>query len=316
LRSDHQAVEYIYIAASARDARYTRICVASVRYFYPDVAIKLLAGGPLERGLADELRYYWNVGMADLPSGDYGWGFVKLEPLFGPGGERFLVLDSDTVMAGPVLGLWSGDDVPFLVDDESQTEENTRRLYYDWRLVGQIDPKPQPPAFVFNSGQWFGTAGMLTREDFSPWLEWAMPRRVHYPAIFKQGEQGIFNYVLNRKAALAGLNVRRRKIMRWPGHGMDGLIAPSVADRTAPPLVVHWAGMKKPRLSDMAGADVLHLFETLYYSSLPAGGLQQRLANLRYPLADWRHDVGVRIRQRMEAMRKGASELTSHWRRA
>jgi hypothetical protein len=63
-------VDCIYIAASARDARYTRICVASVRYFYPDVAIKLLAGGQLERGLADELRF-WNVGMADLPSGDY-----------------------------------------------------------------------------------------------------------------------------------------------------------------------------------------------------------------------------------------------------
>jgi hypothetical protein len=270
--------------------------VASLRYFYPDVAIKLLAGGPLERGLADELRFYWNVGKADLPSGDYGWGFVKLEPLFGPRGERFLVLDSDTVMAGPVLDLWSGDDAPFLVDDETQTEADTRQLYYDWRLVAQIDPKARAPGFVFNSGQWFGTAGILTRDDFSPWLEWEMPRQLRHPTIFKQGEQGVFNYILNQKA-LAGLNVRRRKVMRWPPHGMDGLIAASVADRTAPPLVVHWAGMKKPRLGDMTGADLLTFFEKRYFERLPAGSVRRVVAGPRHILSERLRGVQVRARK-------------------
>jgi hypothetical protein len=301
LDPDNQAVECIYVAASARDARYTRICVASLRYFYPDVAIKLLAGGRLERGLAHELRHYWNVGMADLPSGDYGWGFIKLEPLFGPGGERFLVLDSDTVIAGPVLDLWSADDAPFLVDDEAQTETDTRRLYYDWRRVSQIDPKAQPPGFVSNSGQWFGTAGMLAREDFSPWLEWTMPRRLRYPEMFMPGDQGVLNYILNQKAALADLNVRRRKIMRWPGHGMDGLSEASVTDRTAPPLVVHWAGMKKPILGAMAGADILRLFEKFYYSRLPGREVRRFFTGVHYPLADWRHDLSQRIRLRIGA---------------
>src|SRR5580693_2301981 len=78
------SVDCIYIAASAADARYTRICVASVRYFYPEIPIRILAGGTLQRGLAAELRKCWNVEIADLPIyGDYGWGFVKLEALFG-----------------------------------------------------------------------------------------------------------------------------------------------------------------------------------------------------------------------------------------
>jgi hypothetical protein len=289
-------INCIYIAASARDARYTRICVASLRYFYPELTIKLLAGGPLERGLAHEVRHYWNVGLVDLPSGDYGWGFVKLETLFGPRGERFLVLDSDTVMAGPVLDLWSDDGAPFLVDDENQTEDNTRRLYYDWRRVGQIDPKAQPPAFVFNSGQWFGTAGVLTREDFSPWLEWTMPRRLRYPAMFMPGDQGVLNYIFNQKAVLAGLSVRRRKIMRWPGHGMDGLSAASVADQTAPPLVVHWAGMKKPRIRAMTGADLLTFFEKRYYQRLPGGSVRRIIAGSRHPLSEWVSDIQVRAR--------------------
>src|SRR5436190_24325005 len=90
-------VDCIYIAACARDARLTRICVASIRYFYPDVPITLLAGDILQRGLAKQLKRYWNVDLADLPLGDYGWGLVKLEPLFGPSGQRFMVCDVDTI---------------------------------------------------------------------------------------------------------------------------------------------------------------------------------------------------------------------------
>ncbi|MEP6740880.1 MAG: hypothetical protein ABJB61_00165, partial [bacterium] len=96
-------VDCIYLAACARDARLTRICVASIRYFYPDVPIRLLAGDILQRGLAKELKRYWGVELVDLPEGDYGWGLVKLEPLFGPPGQSFLVMDVDTVMTGRLL---------------------------------------------------------------------------------------------------------------------------------------------------------------------------------------------------------------------
>ena len=48
--------------------------MASVRYFYPEIAIRLLVGGRLQRGLEDELRRYWDVAIADLPRADYGWG--------------------------------------------------------------------------------------------------------------------------------------------------------------------------------------------------------------------------------------------------
>ena len=222
-------VDCVYIAASAGDARYTRICVASVRYFYPEIPIRLLAGGRLQRGLADELQKYWNVGAAQLPAtGDYGWGFVKLEALYGPPGERFLVLDSDTVLTGPVLNMWNDSCAPFLVDDEKQTEADTKRLYYDWENLRKIDPSAQPPEFVFNSGQWFGTAGVLTRADFAPWLDWTMPRKLRHPELFMPGEQGVLNYLFNRKAALEELQVERRPIMRWPGHSMDGLDAERV----------------------------------------------------------------------------------------
>jgi hypothetical protein len=293
-------VDVIYLAAWSHDARLTRICVASLRYFYPNVAIKVLAGGPLDGALSRELRQYWNVGLADLPSGDYGWGFVKLEPLFGPRGERFLVLDSDTVIIGAVLSLWGAADAPFLVDDEAQTESDTQRLYYDWRLVGQIDPKAQPPSFVFNSGQWFGTAGRLTREDFELWLEWTMPRRLRHPTMFMPGDQGVLNYVINKQNAWGGLDVQRRKIMRWPGHGIGDLDRESVSSGKAPPLIIHWAGMKTIFLRNMVGADLLQFFEDYYYSKLPAGRLRRFLALCRHIWIQSSHRASVPLKLRLK----------------
>src|SRR5215467_5198634 len=134
-------VDCIYVGASKHDARFTRICVASIRYFYPEVPIRLLAGGPVEPELVEELGRYWNVETADVPAGDYGWGFVKLEPLFGSPGEKFLVLDSDTVITGPVLDFCQNTDAPFLVDDEAQSEAAAKRIYYDWKDVRKVDSR-------------------------------------------------------------------------------------------------------------------------------------------------------------------------------
>lgn len=290
-------VDCIYVAACSRDARFTRICVASIRYFYPHVPIRILAGDVLESGLLKELQRYWNVGLADLPGTDYGWGMAKLEPLFGLAGERFLVLDSDTVVAGDVLATWAKSSADFLVDDEKQSEADTRRLYYDWRAVATIDPTARPPRFVFNSGQWFGTAGMLNRGDFELLLDWGkLPPRLLHPELFMPGEQGVLNYVLNQKAMLGGLAVERRKIMCWPGRSMNGIDSPIIAERRAPALVVHWAGMKKSKLSEMVGGDLLLFFESLYYRRLPRPRLRRMLGVGRHAWIDLRTRLEIRAR--------------------
>lgn len=274
-------LDCIYVAASSHDARYTRICVASIRYFYPNVAIKLLPGGALEAGLARELARYWNVGKANVRAGEWGWGFVKLEPLFGPPGERFLVVDSDTAFIGDVLSAWDKCGADFLVDDEQQSEADTHKLYYDWRKVATIDPAASPPRFVFNSGQWFGTAGMLSRNDFARLIDWdPTPPRLRHAGLFMPGDQGVLNYVMNRKAS-EGLSIERRHIMRWPGHGMLGISVERVARHKAPALIVHWAGLKRPRLGAMAGADLLLLFEKFYYSKIPYGALRRLVRAIR-----------------------------------
>lgn len=296
-------MDCIYIAASTYDARYTRICVASIRHFYPDVVIKLLPGGALEPGLREELARYWDVGVVDTRAGHWSWGYIKLEPLFNSSGERFLVLDSDTAFAGNALAAWGESTADFIVDDEQQSEADTYRLYYDWHKVAAIDPSARPPQFVFNSGQWFGTAGVLSRKDFGLWLDWGgMPPRLRHPELFMPGDQGIINYVLNQGAMVNRVTVERRKIMRWPAHGMDGLDCRTVAERRAAPLIVHWAGLKKPKLREMAGGDLLMFFEEQYYRRLPRPRLQRFRSVARHGWRELRTRLEIRGRMMRRSM--------------
>jgi len=298
MSNSENAVDCIYLAACARDARLTRICVASIRYFHPNVPIRLMAGDILQSGLAEELRKYWGVELVDLPVGCYGWGMVKLEPLFGPPGQKFLVLDVDTVFTGRVLDVSAQSDAPFFVDDEKVSDADFKRLYYDWTKLKKVDPKVQPVQTAFNVGQWFGTAGLVKREEFDPWVEWTLPRRLRYPECFMDGDQGVLNYVILHKEAFEGLRIERRTIMRWPGHSMDGLNVESVAGGTAPPLVIHWAGMKHTFLRDMVGSDLLKFFENFYYAKLPAGRLRRILALWRHVWIQWSFAVSRRVKLR------------------
>jgi hypothetical protein len=266
-------IDCVYVAAAAHDARFTRICIASIRYFYPNIPINILAGGSLDSKLTEELASYWDVTLADLTTGDYGWGFVKLEPLFQQTRQRFLVLDSDTILAGPVLD-WAKQPEDFIVDDERDelySMKRVKELYYDHERAQADGNCVAKPAFVFNTGQWIGSSGILSREDFKGIVEWGLPPRVCRPNVFKMGEQGAFNFVINEQWRAGKIRVARIPLMRWPGHGMAGLNVDVVKARTAAPIVVHWAGQKEKRLRDMIGADLLSFFERMYYRRLPLG---------------------------------------------
>ena len=291
-------VDRIYLAACARDARLTRICLASIRYFYPDAPIQILAGDILQSGLADELKTHWNIDVADLPKGDYGWGLVKLEPLFGPPGQRFLVMDVDTAFTGKVLDERAKSNAPFFVDDEVLSDADFKQLYYDWDEMAKIDPKAQSARKAFNVGQWFGTAGLVKREEFDRWIEWSLPRRLPYQQHFMGGDQGVMNYVVLQKEAFEGLEIHRQTIMRWPGNGMEDLSVEAVTSGKAPALVIHWAGMKALLLRGMVGGDLLQFFEDWYYARMPMGRLRRRFDLVRHIWKACSFEVGRRMKAR------------------
>ena len=146
------------------------------------------------------------------------WGFSKLAPLFLPGGQRFLVLDSDIVFAGPVLELLESHDADFIVQHEEPAPGFVASNYFDLEKLRALDPEFVFPGFTFNTGQWVGTTGLVNRADFEPVLEWTGPVRKLHPDVFKFGEQGLFNYVLMKKTGRSEITLDRVRFMRVPGY--------------------------------------------------------------------------------------------------
>lgn len=269
-------VDVVYVAVSRADVRLARCCLASVKHHYPEVPVRLLLGGGTSSSFIREVQRHWAVGVEPIETGNYGWGFVKLEPLFGRRGERFLVLDSDTVATGPVFDLWSDPHARFVVNLETPSDAEIKEVYYDWEKLSKVSPPVQRPDFVFNSGQWFGTAGVLERGDFSPWIEWTFPRRLKHPECFMGGDQGVLNYVINSKVQSDGMRIECVPLMLWPKRGMCGLSSGAIADGRAPALIVHWAGIKRAMHRDMLGHDLLEFYETLYYKRIRWGGVVRK----------------------------------------
>ncbi|MEP7067386.1 MAG: hypothetical protein ABI889_15230, partial [Gemmatimonadota bacterium] len=193
-------IDRVYIAANRSDLRLTRICVASVRRWYPDIPVFLLkdeTNGPFD---SREIESTWNVRVWPTRERSFGWGFIKLEPLFDAEHCRYLMLDSDIVFLGRVIDALEQFDTDFVVQEEVQAVDEIPKLYFDAnRIRTSLNSQLPDPTFTFNTGQYVGTSGLISREDFSALVTWSEPRRVKHPEMFNPSDQGVLNYVILEK---------------------------------------------------------------------------------------------------------------------
>lgn len=272
-------MDAIYIPTYRKDLRLTRICVASIRHFYPDIPVRLMVdqhGGPCD---VAEICSAWQVDQVPTPPGGFGGGFAKFEVLFNPQPERFLVIDSDIVFAGPLLGRFAEVTEDFIVVAEEYDEAARRTLFLHDEEVKKVAPHSSPVRFLFNAGQFVGRGGMIRREDVEPWLEFSSPRRRKHPQALRGIDQGILNYVVNQLANSGRITVRRMDFMRWSQSDLSDIdlteIQRGVDSRHR--FLIHWAGEPRRNLRDLPRADILRFFEDLYYTRVPRRRLMIRL---------------------------------------
>jgi len=265
-------IDVIYAACYKHDIRFTRILVASIRQWYPDIPVCLIKDRFYGDFDTTEIERRWGATILETEFPCFGWGFSKLAPLFLAERKRFLVLDSDIVFAGPVLELMESHNGDFVVQYEEPAPGFVESHYFDLDKLRALDPGFVFPGFTFNTGQWVGTGGVLSRADFEPLVEWANPPRNLHPDVFKLGEQGLFNYVLMKKAARSEITLDRVWFMNVPGCDNCPPVRTADLGASSPHrFVLHWCGLKRPRVRDMALAEVLLHFERLYYSRVPFG---------------------------------------------
>ena len=271
--------------------------MASIRYWYADIPIKLIK----DQGAGDfdtrEIEECFNVGVLDTGKRKFGWGFSKLEPLFLESNEKFLVLDADTAFAGPVLTMLDQYPEPFIVDDETQPPDEIKKLYFDPAALAQLDPSFVPCGKNFNSGQWVGTSGMVTRQDFADVVQWNFPPAIKYPNMFMQGDQGVLNYVLEKSANSGSIGMARAPLMWWAPRDLQDLDIRLMTHCSPYKRIIHWAGCKLYGASPMPRADILDFFEQSYYSKMRGGQFLRRARNWLHYAEHWQKRIMLRLRR-------------------
>ncbi len=232
--------------------------MASIRKWYPKIDICLIKDRSHGAYDTRELERDFRVRLLEPAPRKYGWGFAKLEPLFLPERKRFFVVDSDVAFLGPVLNQLETFQEDFVVVHENHSPEHIREHYFDVQAVSALSPGFRYPGYVFNSGQFVGSSGLLQRKDFDPYIVFEEPRVIRNPAF--KCEQGVLNYVLALHQQKGALTLRRAHFMRWP----RGMKPGEIQTGRSYPFVLHWAGVKALSLDEEPMAHVLRYFQERY----------------------------------------------------
>jgi hypothetical protein len=277
-------IEGVVISCYPADLQLTRICVASVRFWYPEIPIWLLKDRQYGDFDTTEIERYWNTQVFPGRNEKLGWGFGKLELMTESPARRFLLLDSDTAFAGRVIDRLELFDADLVVDKEEFPPNAISLQFFPVDKLRHLDPEFIFPGYGFNTGQMVATTGCISKSDFNGLLDW-QTRTVMHRDVFQKGEQGLFNYVVLRHAQKGLLSIHREPFMVWPGESQRTAHI-RVADLTADSphaQVIHWAGLawgKSP--AEMPRADILSHFEALYYSRVPNGALLRRYRHANF----------------------------------
>ena len=271
-------IDTIYISCYRYDVELTRLCVASIRYWYPDVPIWLLKDRRYGDFSTHEIEKAWNAGVFRSRLPNLGWGFGKLEVLCLPQPSRCLCIDSDIVFAGRVLDLLETYDEDFIVAEENYSPAEVEEQFFSPLELAKLDPEFRYPGTGFNGGQIVAATGKVRREDFEPFLDWQRVE-ARRPDIFKKGDQGLTNYVLLKKAMSGQVTMRRVPFMVLPGDEAEvGHIRLSdLTPEGRHQQLIHWAGLRWGKsIEQMPRSDILVHFEDLYYSRVRFGSWFRR----------------------------------------
>lgn len=278
-------IDGVVISCYRLDLKFTRICVASIRYWYPHVPIWLLKDQQYGNFSSTEIEEYWNVQVYPARRKKLGWGAGKLEVMTELPVRRFLFLDSDTAFAGRVLDRLEKFDENLVVENKDYVAINeVEDQFFSVDRIRQLDPAFEFPGFGFNTGQILVTTGLITKEDFEGFLDWPT-LKVKHADVFKKGEQGLLNYIILRKMLRGELTLRRVPLMVWPGeidHAKHIQLTDFIPEGRHQQ-VIHWAGLRWGKTpEEMPRSDILLHFEKIYYSRVPLGTWLRNWRRIRF----------------------------------
>ena len=272
-------IRKIVIACFKKDMFLLRPCVASVRYWYPDAEIFLLKDIIKGDFSLDEFVEHWECKIFETDMKKFGWPWSKLSVLLKEEDDRFLFLDSDTVLLGPVLDELEKFEEDFIVTGAVITDpldENFTFNYIDYtRIKEEFDPEYQFPGYGFNGGHIVMRSGIFKKPNFTKLISFEPTIKSLYPLIFKHGDQGCLNYIFTKAAEEKRITLKYHDFWVWPELPVVNTFELSrIKDRTGYPIIMHWAGVKWVDYRDYSRYDILRFYSKYYYSKIPLGKIK------------------------------------------
>lgn len=264
-------IEGIVISCYKADYELACICVASIRHWYPDKPIWLIKDYQYGYFDTGALEKYYDVKIYPTKHRSLGWGFGKLEVIIAPPVNRLLLIDADIVFAGRLLDRLEQYDEDLVVEKSELDSEGIGKCYYSIKGLQKIDPQFIEPGWGFNTGQIVITAGVIKRSDFDGLADWTK-RTVIHSDVFRLAEQGMLNYIVQKKLQEGKLTLVRDKFMLWPGEEVNTahIKLEDFASEGSHRELIHWAGLRWGKtIQQMPRADILNFFLREYQARVP-----------------------------------------------
>ena len=254
----------IIIGYSASDFHLAKGCLASVKYFMPDIPVCLLHDGLINR--EEILNVYPDViflGKEDIKNdflrlNSFGWGITKMIAFWESPFENFLFLDADTVMWDN-LDEWNLlKSIDMVIDQPQYTfsEEAINMFFFDTQRLTKFDPDFTYSQFTdryFCTGVFFAKRGIFEIEWYKELLNIC---KAEQEAIFKYGEMGMLNYMIFKKLQEGKLNIINKRIQFIaPDFSIEQTKKqfPFIDDQPfiEKPMVIHYNGNRKPWIKNL-----------------------------------------------------------------
>ena len=276
----------IVVFANRKDFFLTKICISSIRFYYPEVEILLVKDKINGDFYTAGLRNAFNVRLLKLGKKYYGWSAGKIHFLLQKNlpEKRYLCLDSDIIFIGRVLDKLRAEQGHFVLNAEMiQPPFSSEHLinYFDPEKVKTVYQDYEYPGFFFNAGQTIVTPGIinevLLEKCFDPKIYPYYKNKDIFPTV----DQSILNAVIPVLMKRKNLQVGKVIFMCWSvtffAQSENNDVNRFLDGNT--PLMVHYCGdVRIHKLDEMKGNNLLKFFREYYYLKLsPTENIFDRL---------------------------------------
>jgi len=276
----------IYIPCHRGDYFFTKICVASIRYYYPDVSIFLVKDEVNGAFSTKDLEEYFQVKIAELGRKQFGWTSSKVLLWTSKTIPRrkIFILDSDTVFVGRVLDqfaqILSRSDCDIIVSPEYKhrpDQPDFAKYYYDFGFFKKRYRNLSFPGFTFNTGTMVITPGIISEKMIRGYFHparfpfWTKLAKEHLPL----RDQSLLNLLVAGGWKEHRILFAKRRFMYWFRDPEVNNLNISTLQQGHCRFIIHWAGAKRSTfLPAMERGWILSFFQFQYFKRLQHGNLR------------------------------------------